>query len=133
MAGKGRIENLKPFEKGNKLSKGRPKGFVSLKDRLAKSLEIVPNFSIRDAKGDKKKNTRKYVDMFIERVFGIILRGDDKVALDAIKFLTETIDGKPTQRSEIEGSASFNLKDINFSTMTDDQLGKVIDRLNGDS
>lgn len=127
MAGKGKIENLKHFEKGNKLGKGKPPGYVSLKSLIAKSLSEKPNFKLKDG----KKNDKDYARLMIARIFGIILKGEDKVALDAFKHLTETIDGKPAQRIESDSTATVSLKDINFSTLTDGQLNNLIDKLSG--
>ncbi len=105
MAGVGKIENLKPFEKGNKaaVGHGRPKGSISFAARLRKALE-TQEFTIFNAAGEK--HTRNAYDHIIAN----LISGAVAPSKDSLGFIKEILDrdqGKPLQQIDQTTTVDF--------------------------
>lgn len=101
MAGKGRIENLKPFKKGKPGGPGRPKGSLCVKELVIKhALEKVEERfleKIEDpAQREKFRNMMK-AEIGAYRIVEDYMHGDK----DARKLFVEMIDGKAVATTNV--------------------------------
>jgi len=86
------LENLKPFQQGNTIAKGRPVGAISLKTRLKKALEIKTGNLLPDGTPETK------ADIIIAN----LLQLGEMKDLPAIKEILDRAEGKVPQRIEQE-------------------------------
>ena len=86
------LENLKPFQQGNTIAKGRPVGAISLKTRLKKALEIKTGNLLPDGTPETK------ADIIIAN----LLQLGEMADLPAIKEILDRAEGKVPQRIEQE-------------------------------
>lgn len=103
-AKKGRIENLTPFKKGNKMgAKGRPKGSVNLTTTLRKLLE--QKLTLADKNGIKKTMTgREWVaESLMKKAIG-------KADVAAIREVFDRVDGKAAQTLDIGNKEGESFK-----------------------
>lgn len=87
------LENLKSFEKGNKLG-GRKKGSVSLVSLLQKALDR--KISLSDPMNGGQKTTQEVSEWIVTALLTKCVKGD----VTAIKEVLERIDGKVLQKTE---------------------------------
>lgn len=112
------LQNLKPFQKGNQASKGhgRPKGSKSLTSILKNALEKPITLKNKQTgKVEKKATTEWIVAVMIREA----LKGDHK----HIREIWDRVEGKPLQM--ISSSETI---EIDLSTLTDEQLYKIIEK-----
>lgn len=113
----GKLENLKPFQKGNKMGKGRPKQIVSrVRQELIEKgydpirpsdvtdcIEILIALDIEALQEIVRDPSQP---MYLRVVGKQIL--DPKHGFDCIEKMLDRAHGKPTQRQESNTTLNFN-------------------------
>lgn len=111
-------ENLKPFKKGNQAGKGhgRPKGSKSLTTVLKIAIQQPLTLKNNAGKPEKKIITEWLAAVMIREA----LKGSHK----HIKEIWDRTEGKPLQTI-----ATHESKEIDASTLTDEQLNRIIEKV----
>lgn len=113
------LDNLKHFKKGNQASKGygRPKGSKSLTTVLNIAIQQPLTLKNNTGKLEKKITTEWLVSVMIREA----LKGSHK----HLKEIWDRTEGKPLQTI-----ATHESKEIDASTLTDEQLNRIIEKGN---
>jgi hypothetical protein len=111
------LNNLKPFEKGNKaaIGHGRPKG-KSLSSVLAEAMQKDITLSNKNGVKETKSTVEWIVSMMIKNA----LKGDFRY----FKEIYDRLEGKP-----IQSIVSEERIELDLSTLSDEQLDRQIDRM----
>jgi hypothetical protein len=101
-------QNLKPFQKGHKLSKGKPKG--------AKHLSTVLKEMLAQKIPTKKSGMMPATELIVMGLIGRAIRGD----VSAFREIMDRTEGKVVQSIKSEGTLDVTALDL--STMTTEQI-----------
>lgn len=95
---KKRIPGGTPFKKGQSGNpNGRPKGTLNFNNRIEKMLQ--------EAVKDKSGKEKEMADVIVQSLIKQAAMGNMK----AIEYLIDKIDGKATQRHEVESTQNINI------------------------
>jgi len=98
-------ENLKPFEKGNKMGKGRPKGAVNWSTVYNKLLSLeAPEQLLAEIRKINPKAKKNY-ELLAVSTFNRALKGNPK-AIDTIHHYAG---GKPIEQVDVQAEVSHGL------------------------
>jgi hypothetical protein len=98
-------ENIKPFEKGNKLGKGRPKGSVNWSTAYNKFLSLkAPEQLLAEVRKLNPK-AKKNFELLVVSTFNRALKGNPK----AMEIIHHYSGGKPKEVIEHEGNINLGL------------------------
>jgi len=129
-------QNLKPFQKGNKLSKGRPPKLISttIKELKEKGYQAATAGQIREASEylitlDREKLTEITKDemqpMYLRIVAKELL---GKKGLDVVNTILDRAHGKPKQGVEHSGGIDTN---FTVSPVDTDSIRAIFEKVNG--
>lgn len=114
-------DNLKPFEKGHKLSKGRPKGAVNWSTVYNKLLSLeAPEQLLAEIRKINPKAKKNY-ELLAVSTFNRALKGNPK-AIDTIHHYAG---GKPIEQVELSGQVEVDL----YQNLSKEELKKELDKL----
>lgn len=108
-------KNLKPFKKGHPGGPGRPKGSISITNRLTKYLEKQIKAREPLDKSNQELKTFSLIDLIILRLIENALNGDIK----AITTIFDRIDGKV---SSIPQPPLYDISLTDIKRMSDEEL-----------
>ena len=111
------MKNLKHFQPGNP-GGGRPKGSKSLTKILKEALE--KDLALKDSKTGIVE-TKQISEWLVAAMVRDGIKGD----LKAIREIYDRIEGKPLQK--VNNVTSLDLSNIDLSSLTDEQIQKLID------
>ena len=109
-----KTEHLIRFEKGNKLSKGRPKGSISFPQLLMRALkQEIPMY---DADGTKQM--KPIAEVIVSSWIKGAVNGDIK----HINSIVDRLDGKPIQQVQQDNTHHW---EADLSSLTKEQLNDL--------
>lgn len=114
-------ENLKPFEKGNKLGKGRPKGSVNWSTAYNKFLSLkAPEQLLAEVRKLNPK-AKKNFELLVVSTFNRALKGNPK----AMEIIHHYSGGKPIEQVELSGQVEVDL----YQNLSKEELKRELDKL----